>query len=122
MIQMQTNLSVADNSGAKRVQCIKVLGGSHRRYAGIDENPEAIYPAAVLVSRQASNDGKGKGGLAQAKRGTSGNVPIPFFRAKSANDRPFFSELERARRAEHRSWRRPESWRRDSRRARFRRE
>jgi large subunit ribosomal protein L14 len=34
MIQMQTNLSVADNSGAKRVQCIKVLGGSHRRYAG----------------------------------------------------------------------------------------
>ena len=37
MIQMQTNLSVADNSGAKRVQCIKVLGGSHRRYAGIGD-------------------------------------------------------------------------------------
>ncbi|MEW8431946.1 MAG: uL14 family ribosomal protein, partial [Candidatus Thiodiazotropha sp.] len=35
MIQMQTNLSVADNSGAKRVQCIKMLGGSHRGYAGI---------------------------------------------------------------------------------------
>jgi large subunit ribosomal protein L14 len=34
MIQMQTNLDVADNSGARRVQCIKVLGGSHRRYAG----------------------------------------------------------------------------------------
>jgi len=33
MIQMQTNLDVADNSGARRVQCIKVLGGSHRRYA-----------------------------------------------------------------------------------------
>jgi large subunit ribosomal protein L14 len=37
MIQMQTNLSVADNSGAKSVQCIKVLGGSHRRYAGIGD-------------------------------------------------------------------------------------
>jgi large subunit ribosomal protein L14 len=37
MIQMQTNLDVADNSGAKRVQCIKVLGGSHRRYAGIGD-------------------------------------------------------------------------------------
>ena len=37
MIQMQTSLNVADNSGAKRVQCIKVLGGSHRRYAGIGD-------------------------------------------------------------------------------------
>ncbi|MEA3304083.1 MAG: 50S ribosomal protein L14 [Pseudomonadota bacterium] len=37
MIQMQTSLTVADNSGAKRVQCIKVLGGSHRRYAGIGD-------------------------------------------------------------------------------------
>jgi len=37
MIQMQTVLDVADNSGAKRVQCIKVLGGSHRRYARIGD-------------------------------------------------------------------------------------
>ena len=37
MIQMQSNLDVADNSGAKRVQCIKVLGGSKRRYAGIGD-------------------------------------------------------------------------------------
>jgi large subunit ribosomal protein L14 len=37
MIQMQTRLSVADNSGAREVQCIKVLGGSHRRYAGIGD-------------------------------------------------------------------------------------
>jgi large subunit ribosomal protein L14 len=37
MIQMQTILNVADNSGAKRIQCIKVLGGSHRRYAGIGD-------------------------------------------------------------------------------------
>lgn len=37
MIQMQTLLKVADNSGAKRVMCIKVLGGSHRRYANIGD-------------------------------------------------------------------------------------
>jgi large subunit ribosomal protein L14 len=37
MIQMQTSLDVADNSGAKRVMCIKVLGGSHRRYADIGD-------------------------------------------------------------------------------------
>jgi large subunit ribosomal protein L14 len=37
MIQQQTYLDVADNSGAKLVQCIKVLGGTHRRYAGLGD-------------------------------------------------------------------------------------
>ncbi|PKG40898.1 50S ribosomal protein L14 [Psychromonas sp. Urea-02u-13] len=37
MIQMQSVLDVADNSGARRVMCIKVLGGSHRRYAAIGD-------------------------------------------------------------------------------------
>ena len=37
MIQMRTILEVADNSGAKRVQCIKVLGGSRRRYARLGD-------------------------------------------------------------------------------------
>lgn len=37
MIQMQTVLSAADNSGARRLQCIKVLGGSKRRYAGVGD-------------------------------------------------------------------------------------
>jgi large subunit ribosomal protein L14 len=37
MIQQETNLDVADNSGAKRVQCIKVLGGSKRRYASVGD-------------------------------------------------------------------------------------
>ena len=37
MIQMQTMLDAADNSGARRLQCIKVLGGSHRRYAKIGD-------------------------------------------------------------------------------------
>ncbi|MGB7287302.1 MAG: 50S ribosomal protein L14 [Salaquimonas sp.] len=37
MIQMQTNLDVADNSGARRVMCIKVLGGSKRKYAHVGD-------------------------------------------------------------------------------------
>ena len=37
MIQMQTNLDVADNSGARKVQCIKVLGGSKRKYASVGD-------------------------------------------------------------------------------------
>lgn len=37
MIQMQTTLNVADNTGARSVMCIKVLGGSKRRYAGIGD-------------------------------------------------------------------------------------
>jgi large subunit ribosomal protein L14 len=37
MIQVETNLDVADNSGARRVQCIRVLGGSRRRYASLGD-------------------------------------------------------------------------------------
>jgi len=37
MIQMQTNLEVADNSGARRVMCIKVLGGSKRKFASVGD-------------------------------------------------------------------------------------
>lgn len=37
MIQMQTLLDAADNSGARKVMCFKVLGGSHRRYAGVGD-------------------------------------------------------------------------------------
>lgn len=52
MIQMQSYLSVADNSGARKVQCIKVLGGSKRRYAGLGDRivcavKEAIPGGAV---------------------------------------------------------------------------
>lgn len=67
MIQMQTVLNVADNSGARRVQCIKVLGGSHRRYARVgdvikvsvkDAIPRGkvkkgeVYNAVVVRTRQ----------------------------------------------------------------------
>lgn len=37
MIQMQTRLAVADNSGAKELMCIKVLGGTHRQFAGLGD-------------------------------------------------------------------------------------
>ena len=47
MIQMQTNLDVADTSGARRVQCIKVLGGSHRRYAGIGDIIKVTVKEAI---------------------------------------------------------------------------
>ena len=47
MIQMQTYLDVADNTGAKKVQCIKVLGGTHRRYASLGDTIVASVKKAI---------------------------------------------------------------------------
>lgn len=47
MIQTQSMLEVADNSGAKRVMCIKVLGGSHRRYARIGDLIKVTVKEAI---------------------------------------------------------------------------
>lgn len=47
MIQTQTMLDVADNSGARRVMCIKVLGGSHRRYANIGDIIKVTVKEAI---------------------------------------------------------------------------
>lgn len=55
MIQMETKLAVADNSGARKVKCIKVLGGSKRRYAGIGD----VFMAAVQEATPGSNIKKG---------------------------------------------------------------
>ena len=55
MIQMQSNLEVADNSGAKRVQCIKVLGGSKRKFAGVGD-------VIVVSIKEAQPRGKVKKG------------------------------------------------------------
>ncbi|WP_019962374.1 50S ribosomal protein L14 [Woodsholea maritima] len=55
MIQMQTNLDVADNSGARRVQCIKVLGGAKRRYANVGD-------IIVVSVKEASPKGRVKKG------------------------------------------------------------
>ena len=51
MIQVQSMLEVADNSGARRVQCIKVLGGSKRRYAGIGDVIKISIKEAIPNSR-----------------------------------------------------------------------
>ena len=50
MLQMQSNMTVADNSGAKIVQCIKVLGGTHRRYAGIGDIVVVAVKEAIPTS------------------------------------------------------------------------
>jgi len=56
MIQVQTELNVADNTGARRVECIKVLGGSKRRYASVGDS-------IVVSVKDAIPNGKVKNGL-----------------------------------------------------------
>lgn len=56
MIQMQTNLEVADNSGAKRVQCIKVLGGSKHMIAGIGDTIVVSVKEAIPRGRVKKGD------------------------------------------------------------------
>ncbi|MGB0785636.1 MAG: 50S ribosomal protein L14 [Alphaproteobacteria bacterium] len=56
MIQMQSNLEVADNSGAKRVQCIKVLGGSHRKTASIGDVIVVSIKEAIPKGRVKKGD------------------------------------------------------------------
>ncbi len=51
MIQSETMLDIADNSGARRVQCIKVLGGSRRRYAGIGDLIKVAIKEAIPRGR-----------------------------------------------------------------------
>jgi len=56
MIQMQSNLEVADNSGAKRVMCIKVLGGSKRRYASVGDTIVVSIKEAIPRGRVKKGD------------------------------------------------------------------
>ncbi len=56
MIQMQTTLEVADNSGARRVQCIKVLGGSTRRYARIGDIIKVSVKEAIPRGKAKKGD------------------------------------------------------------------
>ncbi|MCR5875372.1 50S ribosomal protein L14 [Phenylobacterium sp. J426] len=56
MIQMQTNLDVADNSGARRVMCIKVLGGAKRRYAGVGDKIVVSVKEAIPRGRVKKGD------------------------------------------------------------------
>lgn len=56
MIQMQTNLEVADNSGARRVQCIKVLGGSKRKVASVGDVIVVSVKEAIPKGRVKKGD------------------------------------------------------------------
>lgn len=56
MIQMQTNLEVADNSGARRVQCIKVLGGSKRKTASVGDTIVVSVKEAIPRGRVKKGD------------------------------------------------------------------
>lgn len=56
MIQTESMLEVADNSGARRVQCIKVLGGSHRRYANIGDVIKVSIKEAIPRSKVKKGD------------------------------------------------------------------
>ena len=62
MIQMQTMLDIADNSGAKTARCIKVLGGTHRRTAGIGDT-------VVVSIQKAIPGGAVKSGQVAARKG-----------------------------------------------------
>jgi large subunit ribosomal protein L14 len=69
MIQMQSTLDVADNTGAKMVRCIKVLGGTHRRYASLGD----IIVASVQKSMAGSEVKPGtivKGVIVRVKKNT----------------------------------------------------
>ena len=77
MIQMKTKLDVADNTGAKLAQCIKVLGGTRRRYAGVGD-------VIVIAIKEAAPDGMVKKG--EVAKGV-------IVRTKSAIKRPDGSML-----------------------------
>ena len=58
MVQMQTVLDVADNSGAKKVMCIKVLGGSKRKYASIGDVIVVSIREAIPQAKTATAEGE----------------------------------------------------------------
>ena len=84
MIQMQTVLDVADNSGAKRVMCIKVLGGSKRRYARIGD---LIKVTVKQAAPRGSEDRRGMGrGREEVRKGNVYNAVV--VRTRSGVRRP----------------------------------
>ena len=82
MIQEETRLVVADNSGAKEVACIRVLGGTNRRYASIGDVIKVAVKDAIPQSKVK------KGSVADAvvvRNRTSGRNVHPFLRQRSGS-------------------------------------
>ena len=75
MVQMQSYLKVADNTGAKEIMCIRVLGGSRKRYAGIGDVIVASVKKAHCEKRRR---GQGCGGPQQAGPAPRGWFLHPF--------------------------------------------
>lgn len=71
MIQTESYLDVADNSGARRVMCIKVLGGSHRRYARIGDVIKITIKEAIPRGKVKKRSSDGCGSCEDQKRDTS---------------------------------------------------
>ena len=82
MIQSQTYLNVADNSGAKQIMCIRVLGGSRRRYARVGD----VIVAVVKDALPPSAARKGAGAAAAVKKGDV--VRAVVVRTRKATRRP----------------------------------
>ena len=61
MIQQQSKLKVADNTGAKELMCIRCLGGSHRKFAGVGDVIIASVKSAIPTGVIIRDDGKQKG-------------------------------------------------------------
>ena len=74
MIQIQTELMVADNTGAKRVECIKVLGGSKRRFASIGDI--VVVSIKDAIPRGKVKKGEVVGTLGQSGRATGPHLDI----------------------------------------------
>ena len=71
MIQVQTELLVADNTGAKKIECIKVLGGSKRRYASIGEIKRLLENSKKTLESEYETSSKSiKDKLQSAKKKT----------------------------------------------------
>ena len=73
MIQQETVLDVADNSGAKRVQCIHVLGGSRRRYAALGDVIVVVDQGSA--SERQGEEGRSRQGRRRAHRAASTSAP-----------------------------------------------
>ena len=110
MIQMQTNLDVADNSGARRVQCIKVLGGSHRRYAGIGDIIKVTVKEAIPRGKVKKGDvlnavvGRTRKGVRRADGSTirfDGNAAVMLNANKQPIGTRIFGPVTRELRSEN---------------------
>ena len=77
MVQMQSYLKVADNTGAKEIMCIRVLGGSRKRYAGIgDVIVASVKKATPERHRKKGRCGQGCGGSSANRACAAKTVPI----------------------------------------------